>query len=305
MFKIYNVKNHALNSDRRIDLDRFATSGFGGIIANEEPIDVTVPCFVALNTHFICEGVSIDVADEVFPTTSESNYFVGLEVKFVDGGNIKTDETTDIKLKTYTPSAMSYVDNKFTFTLNGNEYEYVYKAVDLGADGFMIPLLMITGGTKTSIVAYSDGSFDDALTQSAYDRLKTYVEETFVWHEGGETLKGSYKKGQIGNLIVTGNLIKNVTDGNSVSIRKLNINNTTSEYVEPERFPHVDNNNDVTVASNWAIQPTHGGIGNAAHRESRNTAREILGIYSGTTAPESYSFPYAVADGDIYFKIIE
>lgn len=313
-FNIFNVKNHSLNAEMRIKIDGFSTDNFGGILSTEEPIDIstTPPSFVEDSTLFLCAGRILEAANVTLPAVTSSSNLAYLEAVFnEEADNITTDVTSNISVKTAQSTITPHVveDDEtgeelgeyYSFTLGGNEYDYMGQAALV--DGkYIIPLYDATYGL---LVWYKDkSSLESFLSAAAYAALKKYIEENFVWRVGGTT------KGDVGNLNVTANTIKGRAGTGLVMMQRPGIDLTVPQtakttHLNPSKFINVETSGEETVYTDWAIQPAHGGIGNSAHRENRNDARQIIGIFSGTADPNVASIPYAVADGDIYFKIIE
>lgn len=313
-FNIFNVKNHSLNAEMRIKIDGFSTDNFGGILSTEEPIDIstTPPSFVEDSTLFLCAGRILEAANVTLPAVNSSSNLAYLEVVFnEEADNITTDVTSNISVKTAQSTITPHVvedeetgeelGEYYSFTLGGNEYDYMGQAVLV--DGkYIIPLYDATYGL---LVWYKDkSSLESFLSAAAYAALKKYIEENFVWRVGGTT------KGDVGNLNVTGNKIAGIHGNGTVILQRPCIDLTLpqtrkTDYIAADTYIRVTDTGEETVYTDWAVQPNHGGIGNSAHRDQRGDARQILGIFSGTADPNVASLPYTVSDGDIYFKIIE
>lgn len=175
----------------------------------------------------------------------------------------------------------------------------------------------------------SKESYRDYLTAEAYEGLKKYMEETFVWHEGGTEKVGDYAKGQLGTLIFSGSTITNINtvspllidptviDASRIHIGNLSVGNpNTPIYLEGGVFKEG-----TTIDSNNPLAVERGGTG----ANNATTAKMNLRLFHGESDPDEVpanNLQYYLYDtngaliskyaplgqpraGDIYFKIIK
>ena len=213
--------------------------------------------------------------------------------------------STDTSVNPSTDYYYKIEASKIKFTIPGettNTYNYIGNTLWLNENTFIIPLYANIGGELVQAVVLRDLSdLEGLLSLSAYADLKKYLEENFVWSIGGQEPIGNHKKGDIGYLNITNDLISNTNNSSTVKISKLAIEDLidTSNDNDTKLLVGVDG---TISAKRDYIQPiSHGGTG----ASDRGEAKRLLGIYYGTKSPTS-SFPISNPQTrDIYFKIIE
>ena len=371
-FSVYNLKNQALNAEKRREIDYFNTSNFGGIIADYSPFAISGDTISLRDSSvkFIGGGLRIDVQDEYnwsysFTSDNRENMLV-LEVTLDTArANIATDQLLDsngfsaVKFAGYYCNPLvvdktSYTlvpveqpegnpkekgfyfynedENKFepsedtevqpityyykieslncSFTTGGKNYTYYGNTIWMNENKFIIPICikLPDGEVKTAAAVKSKESFEKLLSLGNYTELKNYVDSNFVWHEGGDTPTGKYRKGGIGDLVIADNCIRhknNTNDNLSDRVRISNLqidalaneeNNFNSKIiVNPDGSLDVDPDYKVPVAAGGTFSEN-----NWDELNPRRSAKFNLGIYYGSENPPATG----VREGDIYFKIM-
>ena len=219
--------------------------------------------------------------------------------------------STDTSVNPSTDYYYKIEASKIKFTISGentNTYNYIGNTLWLNENTFIIPLYANIGGELVQAVVIRDLSdLEGLLSLSAYADLKKYLEENFVWSIGGQEPIGNHKKGDIGYLNITNNIISRNDASNGVvrisrlAIDKLKNGNTPEEVNDTHTKLCINNDGIISVKRDY-IQPiSHGGTG----ATERGEAKRKLGIFYGTKSPTS-SFPISNPQiRDIYFKIIE
>lgn len=193
-----------------------------------------------------------------------------------------------------------------TFTYFGN-------TIWTSDNTFIIPLFANVSGELVQTVIVRDVSdLEGLLTLESYARLKAYCEGTFVWSSGGREWVvapdgSTHRKGDIGNLNITGDTIYNNTNYGTdvnpdyhdpVKIQNLTINNLSSVNNDADTKLIVDSNGNISISQNYVQPISHGGTG----ATTRAAAKANLGIYYGTSQPTPSGI---YSEGDIYLWIIE
>lgn len=175
----------------------------------------------------------------------------------------------------------------------------------------------------------SKESYRDYLTAEAYEGLKKYMEETFVWHEGGSEKVGDYAKGQIGNLVISGSNITNINPANPLIIDPACIDPNRIKFGNlsvGDENTHIYLDNGIikqgnSIDSSNPLSIERGGTG----ANNATSAKQNLRLFHGESDPDSvaannlqyYSYDASGAlinkytplgqpkPGDIYFKILK
>ena len=318
---IYNVENHKLYAKKLAELGDFCSDNYGGAIGNFAVIEVNGKGAKWLTSlaKFICAGTLIEIqttTDEVI--SALSNQFemcvIELDTSNLSVDNILSDETGSVSINTITCTniiqteiAEGSGEYKYDITFDGNTYEYAGNTIKLSDTKYIIPLfcLLTADDDATIMVKNMDkSSLESFLNKTAYEKLKAYAENTFVWHDNGSdvTLDGNHKKGDIGNL--------NITDNTISSTGKIELNSSAQD-VEITSIPlSTANTSRAVVIDNDKLYKTNAlsieaGGTNAS---DRGTAKRNLGITYGendgnnpSTNPPAGLSP---VEGDIYLWIV-
>lgn len=318
---IYNVENHRLFAKKLSELGEFCSNNYGGAVGGSTVIEVNGKGAKWLDTNakFICAGTMIDVQttpDEII--SALSNQFemcvLELDTAHLINDNILTDETGSVVIKTITCTNIVQTEittgsgeYKYDITIDGDTYEYAGNTIKLSDTRYIVPLfcLLTNDGDATIMVKSMDkSSLESFLNKTAYEKLKAYAENTFVWHDGGDepTLDGSHKKGDIGNINITNNTIS--SEGKieiSSNIQDVEITSLPSSTSTAARAIVIDN--DRLYKAN-ALSIEAGGTS----ANDRGTAKKNLGIAYGdndgnnpSTNPPAGLSP---VEGDIYLWIV-
>ena len=226
---------------------------------------------------------------------------------------VLSSDTTVVPSKVY---YIRYDSNNFSFrssTFGNAIYKYNGNTIWIDSKTFIIPLAIRDGSNYREVVCVKDlKDLSEFLSLDAYARLKNYCEGTFVWSVGGEeevvAPDGTiHKKGDIGSLNITGNLIKNKnSDEAPVEISRLALSNLKNS-TDKDRLI-VDSEGKLDVQKDYKVPVQDGGTyleSNWDINKPRYSAKKNLGIWYGKNDPTNqYPFNPAV-EGDIYLKIIE
>lgn len=196
--------------------------------------------------------------------------------------------STDVEVDSTKVYYIFYESSNVSFTYNSNNKVYDGSAITISNNEFIIPICYYSGTELIKIVLQKNlKSFKEKLSDEAYSALKDYCEKTFVWRKGGETF------GDIGNLNITDEVIKNKNGGLVKIINpQFDIQNTTA--IEKSILTV---NSDGTVNNFISNLPiTNGGTG----ADNKKSAKTNLGISYGTASASSRSG----SEGDIYFRIV-
>ena len=310
----------------------------GGVLLNQlENVTSTIP-----NNHIWCLTVTLDssvaniTTDELIDSSNPSEPTSKIQFKNYACSNLSKGQTftyfSPIENPTGAPNASGYYvynNNSYTvsgdtsvnpstdyyykieaskikFTISGentNTYNYIGNTLWLNDNTFIIPLYANIGGNLVRAVVIRDLSdLEGLLSLSAYADLKKYLRENFVWSIGGKERIGSHRKGDIGLLNITNNIVsRNDSDTGVVRISRLAIDNLKDDNNDTHTKLCISDTGIISVKRDY-IQPiSHGGTS----ATERGEAKRQLGIFYGTKSPTS-SFPISSPKiRDIYFKIIE
>ena len=282
-FSGYNLVNQRLDSEWLIKLLRFCSNDYAGAIGeNEEddPLvyDETNDIFILSPCNFSVGGQMVSMteasADETIEIDSvnSSNTLYGV-VLGLDEDKTNTNITTNELAK----CRVGYIDG-FTITQitdndgnltgyfeikKGNEgwdrYHYdtqKFNSVSVKAtasstspetinNAYVIPIVGYDSATQkvVRLLGYKTGSaLEEFLTKAAIDQLIDILNDRYVWREGG---KNESKRGNIGNLNVTDNVIRNPKKDTSLKPNQANffINNSVTlrgDYIKLQH-PQSDN----------------------------------------------------------------
>lgn len=314
---IYNVTNHGLRAEQLRKLNDFSTDDYCGVIGKS-----TSPAFsgtgsVTVNTDIVSDGC----------------------VWLLGGGCLVSVTKKEIEDLVLQASKYYYISVTLpTFDVDNPSADtsaYAELVVGIGSDAytgvtvwesdikFRIPLFSTDANDAVSSIVYikSKSQLEEWLSTRAYMALWDTLHSTFT-HQSGSS--GSVVKDSSGNITsVSSDKRGKVADVDFLSI----LNSETNEYdtvvckwtggvlqayytltsggqIQSHYFdngamivsPGITGYREILTVP--ALPVSYGGTGGT----SKSTARSGLGIYYGTSDPES-----AVANpetGDIYFKIL-
>lgn len=217
---------------------------------------------------------------------------------------------------------IKFESSNFTFksdTFGNKTFTYFGNTIWITDRIFIIPLIIRLNDKFEEVVGIQDlRDLEGFLSLEAYSKLKAYCEGTFVWTVGGEeeviAPDGTkHKKGDIGELNITGNVIKNLrnrgTDQNPVYSDPVEITNLNIQSLQggtdKDRLV-VDENGNLQLVKNYKVPVVDGGTYLESNWDENNpwkSAKTNLHIRYGTGDPSSvYTTP---VEGDIYLKIVE
>ena len=342
MIKIYNVKNHKLDSDKLTFLNIFNSDDFCGVaipLQNQSSLisdvfkldsngKVTINdslkgtgSVTSTDLTFINGGTVLDVP---FSDIQNINliqnhfYYIKYEIGYsFDESNIYNDnfekaiiENTEYKNYTVTaydihgtqtlPDNDNCVGVMSNITLNDDIIiNYVGKSIKLYTESkyyYIIPLFLYDGSNIISLIeARNKSSFEQWLSAKSLDNLWETLHKTFT-HQSGSTAEHP-EYGKLGEF----NIIDNTVSHNTAQIVKVE----DGKFILPTYKSDKDNalytdKNGKVLNGNLPIEA--GGT----NASNKNDAKNNLGIYYGTSDPETYCTNNNIAptEGDIYFKIL-
>lgn len=263
----------------------------------------------------------------VCQTLIEDKTYTYYTVVFEAEGNPSTNEYYEYSDGTYSLSSDTSVDDSkvyykklelssFHFKANSistKTFTYIGTTLWISDTTFIVPICAnINNSIKSLVSVKSVKDFEGLLNAEYYAQLKKYCEDTFVWTVGGQdevvTSDGTvHKKGDIGNLNITDNVISNNTN-NPVTISRLAVTNLSGSTNTDVDKIAVNTDGSMYLIQNYKLPVSQGGTYNASNWDDtkpRYSAKKNLGIFYGTSDPTNI-FPFnPVMEGDIYLKIIE
>ena len=295
------------------------------------------------NISLTSVGTITNISDPYYEVTevlnpegnpAENHYYI-LETAGIDHyvrcDNLTPPETEVNPEHTY----YSLVQTYYTITLNtGQIYNsgvthYIKNTSD-EVIGFEIVLAALYNNQFFNLLPRrGKDSYRDYLTAEAYEGLKKYIEETFVWHEGGSEKVGDYAKGQVGNLVISGSNITNINPANPLIIDPACIDPNRIKFGNlsvGDENTHIYLDNGIikqgnSIDSSNPLSIERGGTG----ANNATSAKQNLRLFHGESDPDSvaannlqyYSYDASGAlinkytplgqpkPGDIYFKILK
>lgn len=344
MIKIYNVKNHKLDSDKLTFLNKFNSDDFCGVaippqsqsslISDVFKLDSTGKVTVndllkgtdsvnSTDLTFINAGNVIDVPfNDIQNIVLESNHFYYIKYKVncsFDESNIYNDNFDEVtiehvKYKNYTVTA---------YNLNGNEVS----TSDESCVGVMSNVTLSDGtninyvgkGIKKSIgddhtlyyiipLFLYDGSklvsLIEARNKSSFEQWLSAKSLDNLWETLHKTF--THQSGSTTEHPEHGKLGEFNFSGNSVSH-----NDTQILRVENNKFilPTYKSDKDNALYTDKNGRILNGNLpieAGGTNASNKNDAKNNLGIYYGTPDPEVYCANNNITpiEGDIYFKIL-
>ena len=277
------------------------TDEYSGI---EIPTDPHLCSYVSMNKEYTIYSVIDTLNDDDNP--SILHYY-----EYSDGTYTESTDTVIDETKTY---YMKYDSSSFSFRISEADpvYNYNGNTIWVSDNSFIIPICVRINGEIKTVVRIKDlRDLEGFLSLESYAKLKAYCEGTFVWTVGGDEEVTApdgtvHRKGDIGNLNVTGGVISNNVDNEPVILESLQIQDFQNAS-EDDRL-YVDNFGNVQLARDYRVPVDRGGTfvdGSWDETKPRYSAKRNLGIYYGTNSPsDKYPVPNPV-EGDIYLKIID
>lgn len=269
------------------------TSNYEGV-----SLEISNCSYVSFDNAYTIYSVVTELEDDADPSILHYYEYI------VEGDGGKYILSSDTEIDTSKVYYNKYEYSGFTFKLEGlgtATYRYNGNTIWVNDNTFIIPLLLRDNDTIKEVFTLKDlKDVEGFMSLEAYSKLKAYCEGTFVWSIGGEeevvAPDGTkHKKGDIGNLNISGDTIKNTKNENSpVKITNLNITSLSDGTSNDRLF--IDNGN-LSIEKDYIIPIEHGGT-NAMNKQN---AKINLGITYGETLPD----PHTAQEGDIFLKIIE
>lgn len=303
--KIYNTLNQKLHSEQIAKLLQYGSDNFAGALSSTSPVTVTTDKWKWANTTVDLIGAGIFFSLEELTTTDKTIldnkiWCIAIDLDKFDDNNILTNESPGIKVQEVngTVENSTTIPGTYVIKIEGQEdWEYKYDTkifnglVGTSTKQLIIPIIAKVDGEPVILIGNKDkSSLEDFLTAAVYEQLKKYIDETFVWHEGGKTKVGEYSKGDIGNLNITGS---NISSNNN----KLVLEQTE---ISAPNIPEENNGKVIVINNEGQLEyniPTIQQGGTGADNSLR--AKNNLGITYGKVVPTR-----AAAEGDIYFYIL-
>ena len=277
---------------------------------------------------------SIEQSDRYIVVTNPSgNPALKEYYEYISSSYVLTQDTSVIANKVYyyriekeafKVEGAQFIDrttDQGTF-LSGKTFEYYGNTIwiqkNLQYDGgivdrFFIPICYRynDGGTlrgSSMIFRRDKSAYRSFLSAQAYNNLLQEIGDKFVWKAGGT------KKGDIGELNVTGKIISNKDVNSNGVIINFPIFNNVSRLANKSEGSRSSGLNSILVLdednkpkkihNNFIVDRSHGGTGAA----DIDIARRNLHFSYGTSIPKN--IPYLLDNktkdyGAVYFKIIE
>lgn len=316
-FSAYNLKNQKLSSDNLRTLLQFCSDNYAGAIysnTGENPININggTISFNANEVDFIVGGYLLHYNGQDAPIgnvtlgSDSPNKLFGIVINqtAIENSNKITSNSienvyvgliSEINGKSVLRIYKSDANDSYTIDFGDESWVYkedtkVFNSVTLlnsgtidGENIYIIPLAAITTANEVvQLLGYrTKSALEEYLSENALSSLKLNLENTFTWRTGGEL------KGDIGDLNITDNIISSKTDVIQLD-SDLNLGSNKANKVLM-----TDNNGNVVAD---VVTVDKGGTGGT----DKNTAKNYLGIYWGSTLPSASSYQ----DGDIFLKVI-
>ena len=304
MIKIYNVKNHKLDSDKLTFLNIFNSDDFCGVaIPPQNQSSLISDVFKLDSNGKVTINDSLKGTDSV--TATDLTFINGgtvLDVPFSDIQNINLIQNHFYYIKyeigySFDESNV-YNDNFEKAIIENTEYKnYTVTAYDIHGTqtlpdndnciGIMYIISLIKARNKSS--------FEQWLSAKSLDNLWETLHKTFT-HQSGSTAEHP-EYGKLGEF----NVIDNTISHNTTQIVKVE----DDKFILPTYKSDKDNalytdKNGKVLNGNLPIEA--GGT----NASNKNDAKNNLGIYYGISDPEVYCTNNNITpvEGDIYFKIL-
>lgn len=251
----------------------------------------------------------------------------------VEGNFVQTEDSEYDENKVYYDRVIGSTFS-FNYNYNGTMFNFKYDGNTLWTSktSFIIPLVINVGGQCKQLVACRNMSdFSGLLSASNYARLKAFIENSFVWTEGGKKLVDEksgkpHSKGDIGLLNITENKISNngrsyirtinedgeveyktTSNNGAVIIDNPSLSNVeiykgdlvSIGYSNDELLVLEANGNVSKTSSSFTLPIGRGGTG----ASNKQNAKKNLGFNYGTANPKTSNI--AGQEGDVYFWIVE
>lgn len=276
------------------------TDEYSGIESGVAPLD-----FIDIKKNYTIYSVVNALSEDLNPSLYYYEYEDGTYTP-------TTDETVDDTKTYYSKYESSNIAFRATNAFGNTIYNYNGNTIWVSDNVFIIPICVRNGSTIEYVVKLRDlKDLEGFLSLESYSRLRQYCEGTFVWTVGGQEEVTApdgtvHKKGDIGSLNVTDNLISSNVDDVPVAVESLQIQDF-KDASEDDRL-YVDNFGNLQKDSDYKTPVKRGGTyieNNWDETKPRYSAKQNLGIYYGTLDPSS-TFPInPPVEGDIYLKIID
>lgn len=281
----------------------------GSIITDEyKGIEVKVSrCgYISLNKGFTIYSV-VDTLDEGDDPSILSYY------EYEEGLYTPSTDTIVDPEKTY---YTKYDSSNFAFNVPsefGNTiYNYNGNTIWVSDNVFIIPICIRHGSEIEYVVRVKDlRDLEGFLSLETYNKLKAYCEGTFVWTVGGQeevvAPDGTvHKKGDIGDLNITGGYISHHDEAEPITISSLRLENLNNASKDDRIY--IGEGGVLSVDTDYLTPVYKGGTwvdGSWDTTKPRYSAKLNLGIFYGDKDP-TQSYPTtAPTEGDIYLQIID
>ena len=335
--KIFNTKNHRLDSNNLNVLNIFNSDNYCGVvILNQSDKSMTSKVFSIIdnkvsdnnellnngNLKFINSGSVIELPTSELPTVdnlvTQNFYFIKYKVKDeVSYSNIYTDDLDDASLEClpYQSYELIYYDihggtiqwsnedcvgvmSNITLS-NGTTINYFGKSIQTNIDGIDYYIIPLFLYTGTEIV-----SLIEAQNKSSFEQWLSAKSLENLWANFHSTFthqSGSTTEhpeyGKVANFNFYSDKIKH----NGTEIFEVDSNNKfklpTYKTDLPVNIPYIDDEGNLETLDVLGIE--NGGT----NASTKQNAKRNLGIYYGTSEPsETVTLPEV---GDIYFKILK
>lgn len=285
-------------------------------------LDITIPdenANIITNVYkraelkqIICKDISVSdmylAIDQPAGNPNHNNYY-----EYDDGEYILSSDTQVDQTKTYYYRieneiiTLSQVSSS-NFNLNTDiDIVYYGNTPWINANRFFIPICGKKGDELISMIFNRNkAGYESFLSARTYYHLLNELSNKFVFRVGGP------KKGDIGSLNVTDDLISNRSSVGHVKLQSPSVTNVPPiegpDYMFAVLY-NAEGTNNVSAhvgitPPNYTIPVMHGGT----QADNTATARRNLGFLYGTSEPSGdpkiSGMAGSIAQGSIYFKIL-